>query len=198
MKGSSAAHTKLLHDILADVGAMPGVVIGANASGLARYAAARSGKAFFVPYGWPTKGGPDLLAAIAPFGRLVALEAKTGEADLTADQRACHAALRAVGVVIETVRSVAEARAVIVAAAATTKHVRRSAGPLELDGELADLGVDERRVLLVLARRLLAGQRHYGRLDVATDRRDWRRERSEEIADLLIYSAIAELAEATR
>ena len=33
MKGSSAAHTKLVHDILAELGALPGVVIGANASG---------------------------------------------------------------------------------------------------------------------------------------------------------------------
>jgi len=53
-------------------------------------------------------------------------------------------------------------------------------------------------MLLALARRLLAGQRHYGRLDVASDRRDWRRERAEELADALVYGAIAEVAETLR
>jgi hypothetical protein len=57
-----------------------------------------------------------------------------------------------------------------------------------------ELGPDERRVLVVLARRLLAGQKAYGRLDVATDTRNWRRERAEELADALVYTAIAEVA----
>jgi hypothetical protein len=64
----------------------------------------------------------------------------------------------------------------------------------ELLEVLAELGRDERRVLLVLARRLLAGQHAYGRLDVANDRRDWRKERAEELADALVYGAIAEVA----
>jgi hypothetical protein len=69
---------------------------------------------------------------------------------------------------------------------------------MNVDAELLDvvdeLGPDERRVLLALARRLLAGQKPYGRLDVATDQRDWREERAEELADALIYGAIAEVA----
>jgi hypothetical protein len=68
----------------------------------------------------------------------------------------------------------------------------------ECDGALLDvlsqLGADERRVLLILARRLLAGQHAYGRLDVAHDGRDWRKERADELADALIYGAIAEVA----
>ena len=56
------------------------------------------------------------------------------------------------------------------------------------------LGHDERMVLAVLARRLLAGQQAYGRLDALHDRRDWRRERAEELADALVYGAIAEVA----
>lgn len=60
---------------------------------------------------------------------------------------------------------------------------------------LRRLGPDELRVLHILARRLLVGQERYGRLDVARDQRDWRRERAEEVHDLLIYSAIAELKE---
>ena len=46
----------------------------------------------------------------------------------------------------------------------------------------------------VLARRLLAGQRTYGCLDLASDRRDWRKERADELADALVYGAIGELA----
>lgn len=64
----------------------------------------------------------------------------------------------------------------------------------ELGAVACELGDDEVRVLLVLARRLLAGQRTYGRLDVAHDGRDWRRERAEELADALVYGAIAEVA----
>jgi hypothetical protein len=64
----------------------------------------------------------------------------------------------------------------------------------ELLDVVSELGPDERRVLLVLARRLLAGQQAYGRLDVASDRRDWRKERAEELADALVYGAIAEVA----
>jgi hypothetical protein len=108
----SAAHAKLVHSILAECGALPGVVIGANASGLARYTSA-AGRSFAVPYGWPLRGGPDLLAVVAPAGRLVALECKTGRARLTKGQRACHAALRTIGVAVHVVQSVDEAQAVL-------------------------------------------------------------------------------------
>jgi hypothetical protein len=53
-------------------------------------------------------------------------------------------------------------------------------------------------VLLVLAKRLLLGQRTIGLLRAATDGRDWLSERSEELADALIYTAIAEVAAASR
>lgn len=53
----------------------------------------------------------------------------------------------------------------------------------------AELGEDELRTLLYLARRLLDGQRRYGRVDLARDQRDWKREQTEEAADLLIYAA---------
>jgi hypothetical protein len=44
------------------------------------------------------------------------------------------------------------------------------------------------------ARRLLVGQRAYGRLRLEEDSRDWQRERAEEIADALVYGASAEVA----
>jgi hypothetical protein len=59
----------------------------------------------------------------------------------------------------------------------------------ELLDVVAELGTDERRVLLALARRLLAGHGTYGRLDVATDRRDWRSEAAEELLDGCVYLA---------
>ncbi len=60
-----------------------------------------------------------------------------------------------------------------------------------------ELGADERRVLAYLRDRLLEGQRRYGALDLARDPRDWKRERAEECADLLIYGAFAAVKEAT-
>lgn len=107
---SSADHTALVRAVLAELGALPGVVIGQNASGRAHYGT-EDGRGFRVPYGWPAgKGGPDILAAVAPLGRLMAFECKTGEARVTRAQRAVHRALRAVGVEVCVVRSVEEAR----------------------------------------------------------------------------------------
>lgn len=51
------------------------------------------------------------------------------------------------------------------------------------------LGPDEIRTIKVLAERLLEGQRRYGQIDIASEPRDFVKERSEEIQDLLIYTA---------
>ena len=67
-----------------------------------------------------------------------------------------------------------------------------------LDATCEQLGDEELRVLVVLARRLLAGQRAYGRLDLANDRRDFRRERAEELADAMVYDAVHEVAATLR
>lgn len=65
--------------------------------------------------------------------------------------------------------------------------------------ELVDaLGPDERRVLLAVARRLAMGQRQYGALDVAGDRRDWRKEAAEEALDASVYLACELLRERRR
>jgi hypothetical protein len=64
----------------------------------------------------------------------------------------------------------------------------------DLDALCSDLGDQEIAVLVVLARRLLTGQRAYGRLRLEADRRDWRHERGEELADALVYTAFAEVA----
>ncbi len=62
----------------------------------------------------------------------------------------------------------------------------------------AALGAEEKRVMLVLAQRLLAGQQEYGKLAIASDPRDFKREGAEEIQDLLIYSAFETLKQQTR
>lgn len=54
---------------------------------------------------------------------------------------------------------------------------------------VGELGPDEQRVLLLLARRLLAGRKTYGPLDVAGDRRNFEKEAGEEAADMLVYFA---------
>jgi hypothetical protein len=63
----------------------------------------------------------------------------------------------------------------------------------ELDGIMPMLGAEELAVLRWIAVRLLAGQQSYGRLDLAHDGRDFARERAEELADAVVYSAMAEL-----
>lgn len=74
----------------------------------------------------------------------------------------------------------------------------QQAGLVDTGDMLAGLGADERRVLVVLAGRLRRGAKAYGALDLATDQRDWEKERGEEVADLLVYSAFAELTRLAR
>jgi hypothetical protein len=59
-----------------------------------------------------------------------------------------------------------------------------------IGGRLAELGVDELRVLDRIAARLQIGQRQYGELDIATDARDWTEEALQEALDLSVYLAI--------
>lgn len=61
--------------------------------------------------------------------------------------------------------------------------------------DVTDLGPDEVRVLRRIAERLRLGRRLYGRLDIAKDGRDWRKEASEEALDQSVYLAIDLLKE---
>ena len=58
---------------------------------------------------------------------------------------------------------------------------------------LPQLGHDEVVVLAALAKRILVGQQQYGRLDLATDKRDWRKEKAEEEQDWLFYAVFEDL-----
>lgn len=62
-----------------------------------------------------------------------------------------------------------------------------------LDRILDDLEPDAIAALHYLAERLIVGQRLYGRLDLRTDPRDWKKEIRAEIGDLLAYFAFEEL-----
>lgn len=69
--------------------------------------------------------------------------------------------------------------------------------PRDLFGKLKEsaeqLGPQEIQLLCFLADRLLEGQARYGQLDVTRDHRDFEKERAEELADALVYTAMAEL-----
>lgn len=69
---------------------------------------------------------------------------------------------------------------------------------VDLAALASQLEPDAVRVLALIARRLLSGQRVHGILNIATDRRDWRKERAEELADALVYGAIAEIQATTK
>jgi hypothetical protein len=63
----------------------------------------------------------------------------------------------------------------------------RRAAERELRRLIAWLGDDELRVLVLLVRRVLCGQRRYGRLDLARDPRDFAHEGLEELLDATFY-----------
>lgn len=63
---------------------------------------------------------------------------------------------------------------------------------------LARCSPDERKVVRVLLERIDRARPHYGPLDVATDRRDWRAEKAAEKADWIVYDAIEEVARGLR
>ena len=63
----------------------------------------------------------------------------------------------------------------------------------QLGRTLPRLGNDEVVVLAELAARILVGQEQYGRLDLANDKRDWRKEKAEEEKDWLFYVVFEDL-----
>lgn len=104
-------------DIEAEIGAEPDLLLFKNSVGKARYFA-DDGTEFFVPYGLGV-GSPDLVGILRivvagiTLGMWFCLEVKPLEGELEPEQVKCHAAWRAFGAFIETVRSPAEARAAL-------------------------------------------------------------------------------------
>lgn len=100
----TAAHHALKRQILAALGARADVRIFDNPRGFDRLAKATYGLA---------PGASDLLAIVAPHGRFLALEVKTGRAVPTREQHAFLAMIDSMGGVGRIVRSVAEALAAL-------------------------------------------------------------------------------------
>jgi len=67
--------------------------------------------------------------------------------------------------------------------------VNREAIESDLRAVLAELGDDELRVVVLVAKRLAIGRTCYGPLDIKGDTRDWRHEASEELLDGCVYLA---------
>jgi hypothetical protein len=63
----------------------------------------------------------------------------------------------------------------------------------KLNRVLLELEPDALKAVLFLSERLLVGQGCYGKLDLSTDPRDWKKEKMSEVGDLLIYSAFETL-----
>ena len=64
---------------------------------------------------------------------------------------------------------------------------------LDIAKVVAELGEEEKLAVLVLAKRILFGQKTHGVLDLANDPRDFKKERAEEAQDLLCYTAYLEV-----
>lgn len=94
------------------LGAEPGLLVLRNNCGVAR-SIDDDGRERFVAYGLGGAGSPDLILILAPRGRLVGLEVKRPGLDATPEQKRVHAIWRRFGAVVEVVRSVEEARAVV-------------------------------------------------------------------------------------
>lgn len=66
-----------------------------------------------------------------------------------------------------------------------------------LTSDMADiwsqLAEQEREVLMRVASRLLMGQKTYGKFDLDSDARDFRKELDEEVLDALVYAACQSL-----
>lgn len=71
---------------------------------------------------------------------------------------------------------------------------RRNAEELTVRYLLPALGLDELRVLGVIASRMVKARPQYGELDLDSDPRDFRVEGAEELADFVAYFAMREVA----
>lgn len=65
--------------------------------------------------------------------------------------------------------------------------MNREALAAELGGHVAELGDVEVAMVVILARRLVMGQRQYGKFDPTAEPRNMLREATEEIVDANVY-----------
>lgn len=101
--GSSVQHSQLVNDVLLRIGSRTDVRLWKNHTGQARSADGRRRLTFGI------KGGSDLIGLIAPSGRLLAIECKTGKAKQSKEQKAFQAMVEKFGGVYVLARSVEDA-----------------------------------------------------------------------------------------
>jgi hypothetical protein len=65
---------------------------------------------------------------------------------------------------------------------------------VQISALVRNLGPEEKVVLLEVAKRLKMGQENYGRFDLKKDRRNWRREMTEELLDAIVYGTVGLMA----
>jgi hypothetical protein len=106
MPARNEAHSALIRELRLSLGNLPDVVLWPNAGGVATYGQAK------VRYGL-AKGSSDLVGILAPSGRWLALEVKTGDAVTTPEQILFLALVRKMGGFACVVRSLAEGFAAI-------------------------------------------------------------------------------------
>lgn len=102
------SETTLLSAVMSALAVEPGVLAMRNNSG-AFFARGR-----MIRYGLGV-GSADIICAVGPYGRLVALECKTDDGKQSDEQIAWQRVVEALGGVYALVRSVDEARATITA-----------------------------------------------------------------------------------
>lgn len=103
------SEARLLKEILADIGAEPGLLILRNHVGAAERFDERSNATHYETFGLG-EGTPDLVGILAPSGRWFCLEIKTATGRVSPEQAKCHPLWRRFGAFVAVVRSIDEAR----------------------------------------------------------------------------------------
>lgn len=106
-----------MNEILLEISCLPDVLAWKNTTGTAR---AIDNPARFIAFGLP--GSADILGAVGPHGRMIALEVKSGNARQSPQQRNFERAVARVGGAYGVARSVADAVAFVKTAAASGRE----------------------------------------------------------------------------
>lgn len=111
-KPSTKPEAVVLREILAAIGALPGVLVMRNQVGAVERFDERTNSTRVERYGLGV-GSADLVAILAPSGRWVCLEVKSATGRVEPEQAKWHERARSFGAFVAVVRSAEEACAAI-------------------------------------------------------------------------------------
>jgi hypothetical protein len=117
----TALESAVQADIEAEIGAEPDLLLMRNTVGMVRYFDERTGEARYVTYGLG-EGSPDLVAILAPWGRVLGFEVKADDGRVSGAQMKCHDIWHRFGALIFVVRSRSEARNAVNEARRISRH----------------------------------------------------------------------------